>query len=332
MFHSPTRPSQNYGLSDGKKITGGDGIETRKSQACVFNSAVNSNEEISIMKKTFVTCMVLVALFAVAGSASAVTCTVDQRPAATLLVPYFQVTFNPDGSPQTVTNPSLQPALDTIVTIGNASSAPMIAHVAVYNDRSIMVLDFNVALTGFDVQAMRMSTVLSGTLPSTPITKSHVSNRDTPLSSAQQGQGASGGDFDVCQRNPLAAVYPVGFLRVRPNSPTSPEDNTLATALYPVPAFQQGGGFQLDTLDSLDTTPDSLECVTPDRIISGVIKGYMTIDMVNYCNLSNARDAAYYLNDAIGMENNLFGEVIYTSSTGIPTYGASTVNIEADRS
>ena len=33
--------------------------------ACVFNSAVNSNEEISIMKKTFVTCMVLVALFAV---------------------------------------------------------------------------------------------------------------------------------------------------------------------------------------------------------------------------------------------------------------------------
>lgn len=287
------------------------------------------------MKKTFVTCMVLVALFAVAGSASAVTCTVDQRPAATLLVPFFQVTFNPDGSPQTATSPSLQPALDTIVTIGNASSAPTIAHVAVYNDRSVMVLDFNVALTGFDVQAMRMSTVLSGTLPSTPITKSHVSNLDTPLSQAQQGQGGSGGDFDVCQRNSLAAVYPVGFLRVRPNTPTSPEDNTLATALYPVPAFQQGGGFQLDTLDSLDASvPDGLECTTPpiDRVISGTIHGYMTIDMVNYCNLSNPRDALYYQNDAIGMENNLFGEVIFTSSTGIPTYGASTVNIEADRS
>jgi hypothetical protein len=286
------------------------------------------------MKKTFVTCMVLVALFAVAGSASAVTCTVDQRPAATLLVPWFQVTFNPDGSPQTATSPSLQPALDTIVTIGNASSAPTIAHVAVYNDRSVMVLDFNVALTGFDVQSMRMSTVLSGTLPSTPITTSHVSNRDTPLGQAQQGQGGSGGDFDVCQRNPLAAVYPVGFLRVRPNAPTSPEDNTLATALYPVPAFQQGGGFQLDTLDSLDAQiPDALGCsATIDRVISGLIHGYMTVDMVNYCNLSNAQDPAYYLNDAIGMENNLFGEVIFTSSTGIPTYGASTVNIEADRS
>ncbi len=270
------------------------------------------------MKKTFVTCMVLVALFAVANSASAVTCTVDQRPAATLLVPWFQVTFNPDGSPQTATSPSLQPALDTIVTIGNASSAPTIAHVSVFNERSVLVLDFNVALTGFDIQAMRMSEILRGNLPSTPITTSHVS--------------AAG---DVCQRNSAAAVYPnpSGFLRVRPNFPTTTQDNTLATALYPIPAFQQGGQFQLDTLDSLDATPDSLGCTaTPDDVISGLIHGYITIDMANYCNLSNPSDARYYSFDAIGMENNLWGEVIYTSSTGIPTYGSSTVNIEADRS
>ncbi|MEP6802062.1 MAG: hypothetical protein ABJC07_09000, partial [Acidobacteriota bacterium] len=268
------------------------------------------------MKKTFVTCMVLVALFAVANSASAVTCTVDQRPAATLLVPWFQVTFNPDGSPQTSTSPALQAALDTIVTIGNASSAPTIAHVSVFNERSVLVLDFNVALTGFDIQAMRMSEILRGNLPSTPITTSHVSAAN-----------------DVCQRNASAAVYPIGFLRVRPNAPTTPEDNTLATALYPTPAFTQGGSFQLNTLDSLDTSADSLGCTAaPDQVITGLIHGYITIDMVNYCNLSNPSDPLYYANDAIGMENNLFGEVIFTSSTGIPTFGASTVNIEADRS
>ena len=50
------------------------------------------------MKKTLLTCMAVVALFAIASSASAITCTIDQRPAATLLVPYFQVTFNPDGT------------------------------------------------------------------------------------------------------------------------------------------------------------------------------------------------------------------------------------------
>ena len=268
------------------------------------------------MKKTLVTCAVLVALFAVAGSASAVTCTVDQRPAATLLVPYFQVTFNADGSPQTTTSPALAAALDTIVTIGNASSAPTIAHVSVFNDRSVLVLDFNIALTGFDIQAMRMSEILRGNLPSTPINTSHVSVAN-----------------DVCQRNTAAAVYPTGYLRVRPLSPTAPEDNTLATALYPVPAFTQGGNFQIATLDSLDTTADSLGCTGgTDGVISGLIHGYLTIDMVNYCNLSNPSDPLYYANDAIGMENNLWGEIIFTSSTGIPTYGSSTVNIEADRS
>ena len=39
-----------------------------------------------------------------------------------------------------------------------------------------------------------------------------------------------------------------------------------------------------------------------------------------------------YSRDAIGMENNLFGEVIFTSGSGIPTMGGSTVNIEADPS
>ena len=38
----------------------------------------------------------------------------------------------------------------------------------------------------------------------------------------------------------------------------------------------------------------------------------------------------YYYNDAIGMENNLWGEIIFTSGLGIPTYAMSTVNLEAD--
>ena len=47
------------------------------------------------MKKTLLTCLAIVAVFAIASSASAVTCTIDQRPAATLLVPYFQVSYDP---------------------------------------------------------------------------------------------------------------------------------------------------------------------------------------------------------------------------------------------
>ena len=264
------------------------------------------------MKKVLVTCMAVLALFALANTASAITCTTDTRPAATLLVPWFQVTFNSDGT----ASGTGAAALDTFVTIGNASSAPTIAHVSVYNDRSVLVLDFNVALTGFDIQAMQMSRILSGNLPITPVNTSHAAV-----------------SADVCQRNTAAAVYPNpnGYLRVRPLNPATSSDNTIATALYPNPAFAVGSAFQLQTLDSLDETSDSLGCSTPNGVFSGLIHGYITIDHANYCNLSDPTDPNYYAFDAIGMENNLWGEILYTSGTGLTTYAMNTVSIEADR-
>jgi len=264
------------------------------------------------MKKTLMTCLVVIALFAVAGTASAITCTVDQRPAATLLVPYFEVSYNADGTLTTGAG-----ARDTLVTIVNASAAPMIAHVTVFNERSVLVLDFNIALTGFDVQAMSIGNVLRGNLPRT-------------------GYISGGVLVDACQRNPSAPVYPAGngFIRVRPGSPALPEDNTLATTLYPVPAFPPGGSFMFQVLDSLDSTSDSLGCGsgTTNGVITGLIRGYITIDHANYCNLSNPSDPNYYLRDAIGNENNLWGEVIFVSGAGVGTFGGSTVNIEADAS
>ena len=265
------------------------------------------------MKKTLMTCLVVVALLAVAGSASAITCTIDQRPAATLLVPYFEATFNPDGTPLSTGDS----ARDTLVTICNASSAPMIAHISIWSERTELVLDFNIALTGFDCQAMRMSSVLTGHLPQTGF--------------------VSGGVLrDACQRNfgsgsTNSKVYPNpnGFIRVLPTNPTSTQDNNLATTILPDPAWPASSDFAFQVLDSLDETDDSVVCGGIDRVIANPIRGYMTIDHANYCNLSNPSDELYYDNDAIGMENNLFGEVIFTSGSGIPTYGNSTVNIEA---
>jgi hypothetical protein len=268
------------------------------------------------MKKTLMTCLAIAALFAIAGSASAITCTIDQRPAATLLVPYFEVSFNPDGTPL----PSGPNARDTLVTICNASSAPMIAHVNVFNERTELVLDFNIALTGFDCQSMSMARVLQGFLPATPVNTAH-----TPVTA------------DACQRNGSAGVYSPPsvtgeYLRIRPVDTATPLDNTLATTLYPQPAWPAGSSFAFGVLDSLDETDDSVACGGVDGTITNPIRGYVVIDHANYCNLSNPNDPNYYLRDAIGMENNLFGEVIFTSGSGIPTMGGSTVNIEADPS
>jgi hypothetical protein len=288
---------------------------------------LNSNEEIS-MKKTFLTCMAVVALFAIATGASAITCTIDQRPAATLLIPYFQATFNPDASIPKLGDPTFPTALDTLVTIGNASSAPMIAHVNVFNERSELVLDFNIALTGFDIQSFSVASILRGNLPVTPINQSHVPEVKDSNQVLTTG--------DVCQRNPASIVYPTagGYLRVKPTSPATGLDNQLATVSYPAGPFPTAFLFQV--LDSLDVTKDTNTCggpdMTPTSGFTNPVHGYITIDHANYCNLSNPGDAAYYTNDAIGMENNLFGDYIFISGAGIGTMGFPAVAIEADAS
>ena len=275
------------------------------------------------MKKTFLTCMAVLALFALATSASAITCTVDTRPAATLLVPYFAVSLNADATVKRGTADSF----DTLLAIGNASSAPMIAHVSVYNQRSILVLDFNVALTGFDIQTWRMSDVISGVLPSTPVGNDHTGPNTAidPLD-------------DVCQRNVVASVYPSanGFLRIAPpnNLTADPNDNKLATAAYTVPAFDPASTFGLLVTDSLDGTDDSRGCGTGtvDGVTDGPAVGYVTIDHANYCTLSNPDDQSYHEFNALGGENNLFGDIIFTSGEGIGTYGMSMISIEQDPS
>ena len=67
-------------------------------------------------------------------------------PAATLLLPYFEVDFK---SPQTT-------ARTTLFTIVNVTDLPQIAHVVVWTDWSYPALDFNIFLTGYDVQGINM--------------------------------------------------------------------------------------------------------------------------------------------------------------------------------
>jgi hypothetical protein len=277
------------------------------------------------MKKTLLTCMAVLALFAIAGSASAITCTIDQRPAATLLVPRFAVSLNQDATVLRDTPASF----DTLITIGNASSAPMIAHVSVFNQRSTLVLDFNVALTGFDIQSWRMSDVISGLLPSTPINVFHE-GPDTSVDPSPE---------DACQRNPLSAVYPSagGYLRVKPATAAlsaTTDDPILATTAYPIPALPPNGTFVKQIIDSLDLTDDALGCddSTVDGITAGAAVGYVTVDHANYCNLSNPSDENYYIFNAMGNENNLYGDIIFISGEGVGTYGASAIAIESDPS
>ena len=82
----------------------------------------------------------LVLAFAVAAPLAAATrnddsCDIAQLPAATLLLPYFEVDI---AAPRTS-------ALTTLVTITNTSRDPQIAHITLWTDLGMPVLDWNAA-------------------------------------------------------------------------------------------------------------------------------------------------------------------------------------------
>jgi hypothetical protein len=75
------------------------------------------------------------------------TCDISVAPAATLLLPYFEV----ETSGRATT---------TFFQITNTSRYPQVAHVTLWTDWSFPVLDFNIFLTGFDVQPIDLYDVI----------------------------------------------------------------------------------------------------------------------------------------------------------------------------
>ena len=106
--------------------------------------------------KTLCAGLAIVGLVLLGGSAFAELNTIDQVPAATLLLPYFEVdTTDPAG-------------LTTFFSINNASAAPALAHVTVWSNVTIPLIDFNVFLTGYDVQVINMQDIIvDGLIPIT---------------------------------------------------------------------------------------------------------------------------------------------------------------------
>ena len=91
--------------------------------------------------------------------------TIDNVPAATLLLPCFEVDLD---DPLWHT---------TLFSINNSRPEPAIAHVTLWTDLSIPTLDFNVYLTGYDVVTFNLADLFgSGRLPATSHDDPAVSN------------------------------------------------------------------------------------------------------------------------------------------------------------
>ena len=103
--------------------------------------------------------MALVAAMAFHAPTRAELLTPDAVPAATLLLPYFEVDLDGNSSS----------AITTLFAINNASAAPALAHVILWTDLGVPTFTFDVYLTGYDVQRLSLRDVfVDGLLPLLP--------------------------------------------------------------------------------------------------------------------------------------------------------------------
>lgn len=117
-----------------------------------------------------------------AAPAAAKTCTLDVVPAATLLLPYFEVDLqNPSGR-------------NTLMSIHNASARPVLARLSLWTDLGISTLGFDIYLTGYDVQTLSLRDIFNGVLPRTA-----DDPRDPNDTISPRGEVSQDGFFPGCQ-------------------------------------------------------------------------------------------------------------------------------------
>lgn len=103
------------------------------------------------IKFAYLTILFLTLAVAYPRQGSAELCALDPVPAATLLVPYFEVS---------VPRRCASGRFDTEVAVTNASAFERIANVVVWSEWSVPVLSFQLSLTGYGIASFRLSDIL----------------------------------------------------------------------------------------------------------------------------------------------------------------------------
>jgi hypothetical protein len=111
------------------------------------------------MKRFLTLALAGVLALGMGSAAYAVECALDNVPASTLLFPFVNYDY--------VAGEAGNSGQTTLFAITNVSSDAQIVHITLWTDYSIAILDFNLTLTGYDVQTINIRDILrDGILPS----------------------------------------------------------------------------------------------------------------------------------------------------------------------
>jgi hypothetical protein len=230
--------------------------------------------------------VLLLALLVTAGPAGAVIGTIDNVPAATLMLPYFEVDLdNANG-------------VNTLFSINNSASAAVLTKVVVWSDQGIPVLNFNVYLTGYDVQTISLRDVLvGGSLPRTASAAQDPTDTFSPQGLLSQDVG-----FPNCSNLPY---------------PTMPISNSFRAHLQ---AWLIGA-----------ESPGTQNCAGSKTWLEGgnrIARGYVTVDTVSDCDLFFPGEWADY-SLALTDQNVLWGDWFVVNTGENFAQGDMLVHIES---
>jgi hypothetical protein len=182
----------------------------------------------------------------------------DNVPAATLLLPYFEVDLNNGNGPQ------------TSIRLSNASATAILANVTLWTDWGIPTRSFVIYLTGYDTAEIDLRLVFKGHLPRTA-----SDGQDPPDQISPQGNFSQDINFASCNGVlPYTTLLPAADVTALRNAHTGLASTTFGGSC--------GGKAYGD----------------------GRARGYVTIDTVNQCTLSNPSSAGYLVSGGAGIATN----------------------------
>ncbi len=141
-------------------------------------------------------CLLAASLLLAPAGAFAEVCSLDNAPAATLLLPYFEVDLDQPGG------------LTTLFTVNNASGTAILANVVIWTDLGVPTLSFPLYLTGYDIQTFNLRDVFNGFMVRTA-----TAGQDPGDTLSPKGQFSQDINFASCGGLlPLPATLPAAFL------------------------------------------------------------------------------------------------------------------------
>ncbi len=237
------------------------------------------------MKKVAL-CLAVTGLLAWSFPGAAEICTIDDVPAATLLLPYFEVDLT-----NTTTG------VNTLFSINNASASAAVAHVTLWTDQSIPTLDFDIYLTGYDVQTLSVRDLFNGNLPRTADDGADPTDTISPqgLFSQDINFPGSSGPCAAAYTNPVLDNFRITNLRAAHTGVNAPAYGGCLGAAYG----------------------------------DNIARGYITVDSVTQCNLFFPSSATYFSGGIADNRNILWGDYFYVNDAQNFAQGETLVHIES---